>query len=101
MPDIAELYNNRTKYPDDLTVEIQGEKMTMKEWRDGLGLKTEFHSHTERLSAKQKQMEQILQQQQMKEQQLQAQLAQAMARQGIDPRTVEEDDLAAYRTDPA
>lgn len=99
--DLSKLYSDRTTYPDEMTIEIQGEKMSLKEWRDSLGLKSEFTKHTQELSSKQKQMEQILQQQQLKEQQLQAQLAQAMARQGIDPRTVEDDDLAAYRTDPA
>lgn len=99
--DLAKLYSDRTAYPDEMTIEIQGEKMSLKDWRDGLGLKSEFTKHTQELSGKTRQMEQILQQQQQREQALQAQLAQAMAARGVDPRNAQDDDLAAYRTDPA
>lgn len=99
--DLAKLYSDKTTYPDEMTVEIQGEKMSLKDWRDSLGLKSEFTKHTQELSQKQKQMETILQQQQQREAQLQQQLAHAMQRQGIDPRHAQDDDLAAYRQDPA
>lgn len=99
--DLAKLYSDRAAYPDEMTIEIQGEKMSLKDWRDGLGLKSEFTKHTQELSGKTRQMEQILQQQQQREQMLQAQLAQAMAARGVDPRNAQEDDLAAYRSDPA
>ena len=32
--DIAKLYSDKTAYPDEMTIEIQGEKMSLKEWRD-------------------------------------------------------------------
>ena len=99
--DLNKLYSDRATYPDEMTIEIQGEKMSLKDWRDGLGLKSEFTKHTQDLSTKHKQMETILQQQQQREQALQAQLAQAMAARGMDPRKAQDDDLAAYRSDPA
>lgn len=99
--DLAKLYSDRATYPDEMTVEIQGEKMSLKDWRDSLGLKSEFTKHTMELSTKQKQMEQVLAQQTQREQALQAQLAQAMAARGVDPRNAQDDDLAAYRSDPA
>ena len=99
--DLAELYSNREKFPDETTIEIQGEKMSLKEWRNSLGLKSEFTKHTQELSGKQKQMEQAFQQMQQREAQLQQQLAAAMQRQGVDPRHAQDDDLAAYRQDPA
>lgn len=99
--DLAALYNDRTKYPDEMTVELGGEKMSLKDWRDSLGLKSEFTKHTQAQSAKQQQQEQLLQQMQLREQQYQTQLAQAMQRRGMDPSAAQTDDLAAYRTDPA
>jgi hypothetical protein len=99
--DLAKLYSDKATFPDEMTVEIQGEKMSLKEWRDGLGLKSEFTKHTQELSGKQRQMETIIQQQQQAQQQLQGQLAQAMQARGVDPRNAQDDDLAAYRSDPA
>jgi len=101
MADLASLFSDKTKYPDDLTVEIQGERMTMKEWRDGLGLKNEFHAHNEKQSARQRQLEQIVQQREQEVQQMQGRLAQAMRQQGVNPQHAQDDDLSAYRSDPA
>jgi hypothetical protein len=50
MPDLVKMMTDKTTYPDDLTIEVHGEKMTMKEWRDGLGLKQEFHKHTDEIA---------------------------------------------------
>ncbi len=99
--DLAKLYSDKATYPDEMTIEIQGEKMSLKDWRDGLGLKSEFTKHTQDLSQKQKQMEQILAQQQQREQALQTQLAQAMQARGVNLQHAQDDDLAAYRSDPA
>lgn len=99
--DLAKLYSDKTAYPDEMTVEIQGEKMSLKEWRDSLGLKSEFTKHTQELSGKQKQAEQVIQQMQQREAQMQQQLAQAMQQRGVNPANAQDDDLAAYRQDPA
>ena len=101
MDNLASLFSDKAKYPDDLTIEIQGERITMKEWRDGLGLKNEFHAHNEKQSARQRQLEQIVQERERQVQQMQGQLAQAMARQGVNPQHAQDDDLSAYRQDPA
>src|SRR3990167_1173305 len=99
--DLAALYSDRKTYPDEMTIEVGGDKISLKEWRNSLGLKSEFTRHTQELSAKQKQMETILQQQQQREAQLQQQLAHAMQRQGVNPQHAQDDDLSAYRQDPA
>jgi hypothetical protein len=101
MPDLVKMMTDKTTYPDDLTIEVHGEKMTMKEWRDGLGLKQEFHKHTEKLSGEKKQLEAAMQEREGQLQQLQGQLAQAMARRGVNPAEAQDDDLSAYRSDPA
>ena len=99
--DLAKLYSDKTAYPDEMTVEIQGEKMSLKEWRDSLGLKSEFTKHTQELSEKGKQAGQVIQQLQQREAQLQQQLASAMQQRGMNPAHAQDDDLAAYRQDPA
>jgi len=99
--DLAKLYSDKATYPDEMTIELGGEKMSLKEWRDGLGLKSEFTKHTQELSGKARQQEQVLQEMQRREQLLQGQLAQAMQARGVNPNNAQDDDLAAYRTDPA
>lgn len=99
--DLAQVYSDRKTYPDEMTIEIQGEKVNLGDWRNSFGIKSEFTKHTQELSAKQKQMETIIQQQQQREAQLQQQLAHAMQQRGVDPRHAQDDDLAAYRQDPA
>ena len=99
--DLAKLYSDKQTFPDEMTIELGGEKMSLKEWRDGLGLKSEFTKHTQELSGKAKQQDAALQQAQQREQQLQAQLAQAMQRRGVEPARAQDDDLSAYRQDPA
>lgn len=99
--DLAQLYSDRKAYPDEMTIEVGGDKISLKEWRDSLGLKSEFTKHTQELSTKQKQAEQVIAQQQQREAQLQQQLAQAMQRQGVNPAHAQDDDLSAYRSDPA
>ena len=66
-----------------------------------MGLKGEFTRHTQELSAKQKQAEQVIAQMQQREAQYQQQLAQAMQARGVNPAHAQDDDLAAYRSDPA
>src|SRR5215469_1313044 len=102
--DWDELRTNKEKFPDDTTVEIGGEKLTLGEYRKKMGPVSEFTKHTQKLSEENKQAIQAYQQSQAQLAQAQAMLKQAeqarqMAAQQPAPDLL--NPLTPYRTDPA
>jgi hypothetical protein len=89
-----EILSDRTKYPDDMVLEHNGEKYSVKELRDQMIPKADFTRVTQEHGQRQTQLEQQLQQ-------AQAQLAQAIRQSGQPVASNAADPFAAYREDPA
>ncbi len=103
MPSWLDVRANKEKYPDDMTIEINGEKLTLGEYRKELGPVSEFTKQTQKLSQERDQAMQAYQQTQAQAAQMQAQLQQlqqaraTVANQAGNPL----DPINPYRQDPA
>ena len=100
MANWGEITADRTKYPDEMSVQIAGVDVTLGDLRNGFVPKADMTKATQAQAEKfQKQMQEIQTAMQSRESQLQTQLAQAMARRGMNPDNAQEDDLSVYRND--
>lgn len=96
-----EILSDAKTYSDEMKVSINGTELTVGQLRNKAGLKSEFTKQQQKLAQERDQYAQAYQQTSAQQQALQAQLAQRMQSQGINPIHAQDDDLSAYRTDPA
>lgn len=99
-----DLRANKEQYADDLTIEVNGEKMTLGDFRKELGPVSEFTKQTQKLAQERDQAMSAYQQSQAQVQQHQALLAQmqqarqqAVQTNGVNPL----DPMNPYRQDAA
>lgn len=105
MPSWLDIRANKDAYPDDLQIEVKGEKMTLGEFRKELGPVSEFTKQTQKLSQERDQATQAYHQAAAQQQQAQAllQQLQQQRQQTVNPHAGYDplDPMTVYRQDAA